>query len=567
MAVISGFLAETGERRGGYASDPHITGDLRDYSGLHYPPVGQIAGDIYAPGLVSQLPVSAAPIAISGFKQQTYFDDFYERIHVIPAGASAGNVVTPKEVPVLFWNGHLSSRTLSAITFTDASGVTVDSEPLPWVMMPLREYTFVFTFAALGEATVNGSALFDFNGTADDKIVPVTAQRVAACILRPDWTRGVLERLEWLTDVITAYDGSEQRIVLRRLPRRSFEFDYVAIGAAERRRFENMLFAWGSMPWAVPIWTDGTNLQAPLNAGALSIPIETTTSDYVAGGIAIIIGQDGDHEVVGVLSVNPSNIMLDAPTRLAWDAGTSVYPARLGVMDTSHRVSRFTGDSLYSTIKFRLTDDSEVAAATAATYRNYPVLEQSPVWRRDLTTEYKRVLEAVDFGVGGFTSEDETELPTMLQAHHWTLTSKADAEAFRQFLYARRGKAKAIWVPTFLHDMQLASDIDIGDITIDVDNCLYTQFIGAAKNRRDIQIKLRNGTTYYRRIVSSFENTATVERLTMDAVISDPILVADVERISFMMLARLDSDTVELSWWTDDVAEVTANFRSINDGI
>ena len=42
--------------------------------------------------------------------------------------------------------------------------------------------------------------------------------------LAPNWIRPVVERLEWLTDVIEGYDATEERTPLRTLPRRSLEY-------------------------------------------------------------------------------------------------------------------------------------------------------------------------------------------------------------------------------------------------------------------------------------------------------------------------------------------------------
>ena len=41
--------------------------------------------------------------------------------------------------------------------------------------------------------------------------------------IRPNWKGGILERLEWLTDVLASDTGVEQRRSVRPTPRRSFE--------------------------------------------------------------------------------------------------------------------------------------------------------------------------------------------------------------------------------------------------------------------------------------------------------------------------------------------------------
>ena len=62
---------------------------------------------------------------------------------------------------------------------------------------------------------------------------------------RPNWSGGVTERLEWLTDVLPSRVGAEQRRGLRLSPRRSLEFQLLLHGE-ERTFFDLMLQALGS---------------------------------------------------------------------------------------------------------------------------------------------------------------------------------------------------------------------------------------------------------------------------------------------------------------------------------
>lgn len=567
MAVISGFNTSTGARWAGYASDPYITDDFRKYSGLLYPPVGHAIANTMTSYHVSRLPVSAAPAVISGFKQQTYLDDFYYRVHLLPADLQVGNVITDKTVNVTLWNAHFSARTLNAINVADDSGITVEGPAYPYTMQPLRELVLPVHVLRSGPAQISAGLEFVFSTSADSREAAVGGVRVTAWTFQPDWSRPLVERLEWLTDIMTSYDGTEQRASLRQLPRRSFEFQYCADTAKARRMLDNVIHACGAQAWAVPVWTDGSTLSSQFSAGSTILPASTTNTDYHAGGLAIIMASFDNYEVVEVASVGSGTLTLAEATTQTWPAGALVYPARIGLLDDSTRVSRFTGDSAYGVVRFRLTENNTFTAATETTYRGYPILAQAPVWSKDLTTEYKRKLEAIDFGVGGFTHNDESGMPASIQAHHWTMVSRAEVTDFRQFLYARRGKARALWVPTYQPDLQLVAAIVTGSSFINVENSGYSLYIAQAENRRDIRIRLKNGTIFYRRITASIELSASVEQLTLNSAIPANVAIDDIDLISFMALARMDSDMAELSWWTDTVAESTINFRSVRSGV
>lgn len=567
MTVISGLLTkETG--LGGYASDPNITDDFRLFSGTGWPAAGRKSSDIVSGACVSNLPVEANPRTITGFKCSAYVDDFYYRTHVVPQSIDAGNVVTTKNITVRVWNAHLTSKTLSAINIVNDDGINVSGAVAPTTYTPLMEQAYTISIGNIGPSQIRASIAFDFASAGDDRSIPITGSRVTAWTYRPDWSRGFLERLEWLTDVLTSYDGTEQRVALRQTPRRSFEFEFTADTAKARRKLEALLWSWGALTWACPVWTDGSRLSSGLAAGSSSIAIATTNLDYYAGGLAMILTDSDTFEIVEIQALSSGSLTLARPTDKTWPSSAYIYPVRVGYLEEKQRLSRFNGDIATGIVRFSLIDTTTHPAASETTYRSYPVLELPPVWSRDLTTDYVRKLEAIDFGTGKFSQEDEAGIPFTIQSHHWTLTTKALVDSFRSFLFSRKGKARALWVPSFMPDLNVAAQITSVATTIDVEHCFYTQYVRPAnENRQDIRIKLRNGSIYYRRITGSSEVSSTVERLTIDSALGVTVNPEDIEIVSFMAFGRLDSDSVELSWWTDSVAEVTANFRSCRNGV
>src|SRR3546814_9546243 len=73
--------------------------------------------------------------------------------------------------------------------------------------------------------------------------------------IRPNWREGVLERLEWLTDVLSSTIGVEQRRALRVSPRRYIEITVNPTGN-ERSFLDLVLHKMGSDKWLFPLWWD-----------------------------------------------------------------------------------------------------------------------------------------------------------------------------------------------------------------------------------------------------------------------------------------------------------------------
>ena len=101
-------------------------------------------------------------------------------------------------------------------------------------------------------------------------LIPLTGKRVVPFTWLPDWHNSVNDSYEWVTDVLTSYDGSEQRRGVRKYPRRTIEFSPFA-AADDRRNFESTLFGWGSKTFAVPVWQDQRSLASSLSSGSTSI--------------------------------------------------------------------------------------------------------------------------------------------------------------------------------------------------------------------------------------------------------------------------------------------------------
>ena len=378
----------------------------------------------------------------------------------------------------------------------------------------------------------------------------------------------VLERLEWLTDVIPAYDGSEQRIRLRGSPRRAFEGEFLLTGR-DRRTAENLLHNAQARDWAVPVWMDAQQLTVGASSGADVLAVaDTTTRDFHVGG-AVYIGTGPDAFEVGEVEImTSSSITLVDPLVSGWAAGAEVLPLRAARMPADFRLSRFDFDTIYGRVRFECIGGGSgvTGADPGPTYRSAPVLTLRPNWTEDVDATLLRKLAALDAGTGPLFYDDEAGGPIRQQSHRWLLSGRAEIHAFRQWLYARQGRLVDFWLPSWAADLVLVASAGSGATQIDVEACGYTDRVAQDIGRRDIRIELASGSSITRRITDSEVVSASVERLTLDATLGTAIAPADVVRISFLDRVRLDADAAEIAWWTWDTAEARLMTRgSRND--
>ena len=101
---------------------------------------------------------------------------------------------------------------------------------LPYTLAPLAQATYTFTVRDDGPPVIATAFAFTIGGTS--AVVSFTGSLVTPWLHRPSGS--VLERLEWLTDVLPSFNGGEQRRQLREAPRRTFEFSVQLTGRDRR---------------------------------------------------------------------------------------------------------------------------------------------------------------------------------------------------------------------------------------------------------------------------------------------------------------------------------------------
>lgn len=383
--------------------------------------------------------------------------------------------------------------------------------------------------------------------------------------LTPDWATPVRERLGFLTDVLPAWTGTEQRRILRIAPRRVFNFATLAQGQ-EKRYIENALFGWSALVWYIPIFPDGQRLLGSVSIGDSTVECDTVNRDFVAGGLAILIHDALTAEVLLVNTIASGALHLSAPASSAWPVGSRLYPLRSARLLTYPKVTAESQEICSLSIEFTLNEPSDWPAASGLpVYRTLPVLEDSP----DVTSapggDYTRLANITDSVTGAIDVDDTALMGFPGNVHQWFLKGRSARAAFRSLLYLLKGRAMMIWVPSYNADLLLIGSLGSSAVAMTVEACGLVQ-LAAVQNRRDIRIELITGTVYYRRMVSAAAGSPGQEVVTLDSALGAAITAAQVRRISFMALSRLDADEIEITHLTmsDGLATAQARFAAVN---
>ncbi len=379
----------------------------------------------------------------------------------------------------------------------------------------------------------------------------------------PNWEEPVTERLSWLTDVQRSSSGAELRRALRLSPRRSFEGSVIAHGA-ERTLFDLWVHTRGSTDFALPIWPDVQLLANAVPGGATFIPCRTQGFDFVNGGQAVLRGDSMQHtELLTVSTAMPDGLVLAAETVRSWPLGTRLYPVRKARFAALPEVTRKTDTLLTADIHVELQEACDwPEILPTLSYRNVPVLAQRPDESQDLSRGFERLTQLLDNNVGISQVTDTAGVGFVLQQHRWLLKGRQEHSAWRSLLYGLRGRQRVCWLPSHAADMVPVSSIGS---TLTVERCGYATHAPLAPGRRDVRIEMHDGSTVHRRITAA---ATAVD--TEDLVLDGPVPAASaIARVSFMALARLAGDDIEIEYLTDadGVARVATNWRSVRDDL
>lgn len=108
----------------------------------------------------------------------------------------------------------------------------------------------------------------------------------------------VKEEWEWATDLMTSYDGTEDRTPLRRYPRRAISGNYSFARSDDLRRHLALAFRRFGGRFKVPLYQYGVILKAPAEALDTSVAVNALRSDFREGRRALIVEGDTFEELV-----------------------------------------------------------------------------------------------------------------------------------------------------------------------------------------------------------------------------------------------------------------------------
>jgi hypothetical protein len=389
----------------------------------------------------------------------------------------------------------------------------------------------------------------------------------------PNWSGTYTEALEWLTDILTSPKGAEQRRSLRLYPRKTIEFTS-AVGDNDNQVLRQFLEAHGSRNFYLPQWHESYRSTAAVVVGSDFIPCPNANNGGMRAGDVIFIGgiKARQYELAEVEVVSPNGVTLTGPLGKTWPAFSKIHPCRKARLDDQPTLRKVTDRAMTFTTSFRIMEvNDDVTTQTPGElltsldiYDGANVIALAPDEGGGVDFSFVRMVDNIDNQTGIPIFFDVATIPFHTQKHSWVINGRASYAQFKEMLFAFRGRATALWLPSFTDDMQISADTPVGDQYITVENFGFTLSGGLQTGHQHIAICFTDGTRAYRRIVGNTILGDDREIIGVDQPFPMGLKAADVLRISFIRLSRLDQDRLEIVHVTDTegVSRCAATFKS-----
>ncbi len=469
----------------------------------------------------------------------------------------AGNVLSTVDFTYEMYNAADTKLAINtARTLVDLVGVNEIGPPgLPTDFGGKVSRSYVVEVTTTGPAVINGRIDHDF---VNPEFLPqgtplklrIIGNRLLLFAFEPQ--RGVIERWDWVTDVLQAQDGAEQRFSLRQLPRQSFGFVYTFNEETVNRKLENFLRAFGTLQIGVPDWISLTELAAPiLIDDSTATVVSTTNRDFRNDGLnqdgVVVFDSEDSFEAQTIQSFTSTVITVVNRFLQAWPVGQTVMPYKVAYLGDNWRQRLHRTDRREMTLTFDITDGADFSDESSfPTYKGRPLFDD--LLGLGSATTYQQTWQWNMIQTGGKTSRQSRRtlrrFPKVTKTYVLPWDNRSEFVRARNWLFSRRGRQKDFWLPSWRDDLQV---VDIGGALneLRVVKALY-QNVFDKGFLIDIRVKYTDGTIDLRAITAVDDTNPAYDLLTPDTNFSQITSPTSVAQIEFLTLHRLNQDFAQI---------------------
>lgn len=360
---------------------------------------------------------------------------------------------------------------------------------------------------------------------------------------RPD--APVTQTLEYKTNILTSYNGTEQRIALRPDPRTKWEANIFLPDESEIRRWRADLSR-DRVQFKFPWWPESVFTTADASATDTVISGDFTLAEIVQGDLILLVTQDEQTmEIAEVSSIAGGNVTVTTGITNAFPAGSEIvllrrvqFPDNMILRRHSNNAARI-GMTLH---EMRQVAPTGKGAPSITTLGSLNVLDRRPMNTELIPEKFRMNVEVIDWGNKHqyATAWDYANVNRELR---FMAQTESERQYWKAFLAAINGSREPFLAPTWRPDFVLDSQPTQGSDTITVQATpdIIDEYSGSLAH--DWVYLQTNGVDHLSAITSYTDNGSTIDIVMTTALNNDPD-DSTINVVSHMEQVRLGSDTV-----------------------
>lgn len=365
------------------------------------------------------------------------------------------------------------------------------------------------------------------------------------------------QKYEWMTRILSSYNGTEQRIAHRSIPRQTFMVDHLA-DSDETIQSWKYLFVTSLLSTAtsLPLWAEAEGITATA-AGAVATGDYAFMDDTLAVGSMLFMHPDGEtYETKTILSKTATEITITTTFANTYPSGSVVVPLESVYVDNNSGYN----PGIVNTAKISINAVAIInqvitgeGSAALATYNSKPLLDK--VYQPGGDETFNKRVERLDFG-HKIAQDYEQVYANVISGRSYTSRGREDRQWWKLFLETVKGSQKSFYTSTHRHDMTVTTQPGASGTDFQVgDDATVAGGWENITSHTHMAFEMADGTTLYKQMdvgAATFDNgdgTHTVGVLS--AFPAAPTANHTIVKVSFLELVRLASDTVEIEHFHD----------------
>lgn len=387
-----------------------------------------------------------------------------------------------------------------------------------------------------------------------------------------DWSSALEETFSWQTSIQTAYSGKEQRIGMRAYPRRQLSLRHMLSGR-ESQQYDFLTRQYQSTPVLVPQWHMTQELAQDSPTGWLSLTLTEPANALLEWGGQVALSFGRESELVNVTSIEGATLTLSTALKNDWPVGTRVCPTMRGLLNTDQSSSRVTSSVTTAGTIFDMLPQEDrrdlperVAPMTfTANGETRELVTVLPNWRENVSLSDTWNYDTVAYADGPILPIAREYEGRRMFSFLWSLYTPERIEQFLALAARLKGRLSAVWLPSGMLDLEIRQDITTTALLRVEASPLVTSRLINDKSM-GVVVRTTSGEMFPARVIS-FQETEAGLTLALDRNFPRAIAMDEVAMINIMYRVRAGSDSVTLSWKTDDKVEVSMTFMTVIEEI